>query len=393
MATLDQLYRAYLNEDPNVSQMKYDPFSWNIEQTFDDTTDDVDTGGGGGTGGITNAYVGGDGGAFDYLQNPLDPITTSGTGEQIVANKALRDLGYDNPWAGEIGPHYEGYSDDMLPAIGEDEDEEVKFLDSPFGWAKQKWGNLTPGQQKTGIIGASSFLPFPLNVAGMASQFLPKSEGYAVGGLDDYQKGIYNTLAGEGMLYKDPGTGLLKDARGKNVYNLAGDYEEGLEDEYNKFMKKYNGRTKFDQLVKEGKIKSKYIMDTVDVYDNVFGYLDQVKENQKKEIDRIQKKIDDELKGKIVPPGPHGEPYDAPTTPIDMGTMRDTGPLHGVAPAAPISVPVPQHISRPDRPHDRPDKSGSGDFTNPGKGSYGPHRAKGGLIRKKYGNGGIVDLL
>ena len=111
--------------------------------------------------------------------------------------------------------------------------QEVKFLDSPFGWAKQKWGNLTPGQQKTGIIGASSFLPFPLNVAAAATQFLSKGEGYAVGGLDAYEKGIYNTIAGKRMLYKDPGTGLLKDIRGKNVYSLAGDYEEGLEDEYN----------------------------------------------------------------------------------------------------------------------------------------------------------------
>ena len=43
MATLDQLYRAYLNEDPNVSQMNYDPFGWNYEQTFDTTEEDTGT--------------------------------------------------------------------------------------------------------------------------------------------------------------------------------------------------------------------------------------------------------------------------------------------------------------------------------------------------------------
>ena len=61
MATLDQIYRAYLADDPNVSQMKWDPFSWNIEQTFDDTVDDT-TDTLPVTGGITSAYTGGGGG-------------------------------------------------------------------------------------------------------------------------------------------------------------------------------------------------------------------------------------------------------------------------------------------------------------------------------------------
>ena len=57
--------------------------------------------------------------------------------------------------------------------------------------------------------------------------------------------------------------------------------------------------------------------------------------------------------------------------------------------AAPISVTVPRHISQPDRP-DPP--SGDSGFSAPGGGGYGPWKADGGLIRKKYGNGGIVDL-
>ena len=47
MATYDQLFKAYYNKDPNVSQMTIDPFGWNIEQTFADQ-DDGDGGGGGG---------------------------------------------------------------------------------------------------------------------------------------------------------------------------------------------------------------------------------------------------------------------------------------------------------------------------------------------------------
>jgi hypothetical protein len=38
MATLSQLYNAYLQDDPNVGEMTYDPFGWNIPQTFADPT-------------------------------------------------------------------------------------------------------------------------------------------------------------------------------------------------------------------------------------------------------------------------------------------------------------------------------------------------------------------
>ena len=381
MATLQQIYQAYLNEDPNVSQMTYDPHGWNIEQTFDDTTTTDTTDTLPATGGITSAYYpqGGDGGAFDYLQNPVDPVSLG------FYDKSQ---GYTGGLPGDVtqvGPGRQFDIDDPL-AYGTDE-EEVKFLDSPFGWAKQKWGNLTPGQQKTGIIGASSFLPFPLNVAAAATQFLSKGEGYAVGGLDAYEKGIYNTLAGKRMLYKDPGTGLLKDIRGKNVYSLAGDYEEGLEDEYNEYMERYGGRKKFNELVKEGKIKSKYITDTVDVYDNVFGYLDQVKENQKKEIDRIQKKIDDELKGKIVPPGPHGEPYDAPV--ITPKTVSETA-AHEDVNIAPTTSAYTGGLKSPGHPANQ-GGGGFGKGDDPGGGTRGSPFQKGGRVR--YGNGGIVDLL
>jgi len=165
----------------------------------------------------------------------------------------------------------------------------------------------------------------------------------------------------------------LKDLRGKNVYNLAGDYEEGLEDEYEKFMERYGGRDKFNRLVKEGKIKSKYIMDTVNVYDNVFGYVGQVKENQKKEIDRIQKKIDDELKGKIVPPGPHGEPYDAPII-----TRKQT-----------VSDAQVHHHSQDSKP------SGDGNQGNQGSPHSGSSYSRGdyGGRGHHWAKGGIVDLL
>ena len=46
MATLSQLYNAYLQDDPNVGEMTYDPFGWNIPQTFADPTTTPPGGGG-----------------------------------------------------------------------------------------------------------------------------------------------------------------------------------------------------------------------------------------------------------------------------------------------------------------------------------------------------------
>ena len=46
---------------------------------------------------------------------------------------------------------------------------------------------------------------------------------------------------------------------------------------------------------------------------------------------------------------------------------------------------VPDQIGGGDGPGDRPDNSGGGGHTNPGKGSYGPHFARGGRVKYFYG--------
>tara|TARA_R100000008_G_C3524301_1_gene135712 strand:- start:39 stop:788 length:750 start_codon:yes stop_codon:yes gene_type:complete len=53
----------------------------------------------------------------------------------------------------------------------------------------------------------------------------------------------------------------------------------------------------------------------------------------------------------------------------------------------PLITSTSEHRDRPDRPDRRPDKPGG--FTDPGKGSYGPHMADGGLINF-YKNGGFL---
>ena len=67
--------------------------------------------------------------------------------------------------------------------------------------------------------------------------------------------------------------------------------------------------------------------------------------------------------------------------------QREADAAAAAAARAPVSVSVPQHISGGGG------GGGGGGFSAPGGGGYGPWRAKGGLIRKQYGSGGIVDLI
>ena len=348
-----------INIAPNTLQ---DLYNWYLAGGDEDGGG---TGGTGGTGGITNVYGGGGGDAAEdlfggYLQNPISPVALGAYGEPGYVGGLSGDVTQVGPGRG-----LETEWDDPLAPASLMDDEEGGF----FNWLRQKTGKITPGQKKTGIIGASAFLPFPLNLMGAATQLLPKGEGYSVGGLDEHEKGLYNTLAADDLLFKDPGTGLMKDIRGKNVYSFADDYKEGLEDEYNKFMEKYNGRKNFDKLLAEGKIKNKYHINTAKVYDSVFtNYLD---------IVRTAK----------APPGYKDEPVKIPDAP----TVEDTAPAHP-------GLYTPIHSADP--------PSGDGGYTGAGKQAegaaasgpmggpaYGPWKAYGGLIRKKYGNGGIVDLL
>ena len=382
MATLQQIYEAYQANDPNVSQMIYDPFGWNAPYvpaatTATDTTDTTTTLPA--TGGVMNAYyppvVSGD---SSGSITPLDPVNLGYAGLGDQTREFLIRAQEQN----------------MNPNLRIQDDEEGGFLN----WLKQQTGKLTPGQKKTGIIGASAFLPFPLNIAGMASQFLPKGEGYAVGGLDAYQKGLYDTLASKGYIHKDPGSGLVKDIRGKNLHSFADDYEEGLQTEYNKYMERYGGRKEYEKLLKEGKIKSKYIKDTVDIWDDTLGtgaYVDQFNalKYAKTRVPEFVTGIKDGDKGAAPIDTKVAEDAIAAARYRDQAA-KSPGYPGQVAPSATVaqatSTPSYSHPSAGVGAQASVDTSGS--FS--GKGTGNPWgRAKGGLIRKKYGNGGIADLL
>ena len=368
MATLQQIYEAYQADDPNVSQMKWDPFGWNIEQTFDDTVDDTTTTLPA-TGGITSAYTGGGGGGgmFGYDQgvSRLDPVNLGYAG----LDDSTREFLIRAQEQAAKSPGYPGTQDD----------EEGGFLN----WLRQQTGNITPGMKKTGIVGASAFLPFPLNIAGMASQFLPKGEGYKVGGLDAMGKGLYDTLAKEGMLYETPGG--LKTITGKN-FGAKG-YIEGQQEIYDKYMDKYGSEEEVEKYFKKNPKTTNFLQKQWKESKTALGYIDQFTELK--------------YAGAKVPESIADTKDEPVITPTSTGTMIGAGPLHGVtAPAAPKATMIgagPLHGAG----------GGGGGYTGAGTQAaggaaagpqsgpgYGPwSKAKGGLIRKKYGNGGIVDLL
>jgi hypothetical protein len=271
---------AYEGQD----KINYEQGNWYLPQLkyslpYDTPTTEEDQLGSATGAGIpyTGAFTGGGsefnpgGNAFGY-GTAIDPITTSGTGEQIVANKALADMNIPNLHKTEIGPSYEGYNEDMLPAAGQEtvpesalndvyqyikkdpakynkmSNEEVyaemrgdkggttapiSFLKNPLAWTGQKvrsaFGMLPEGVQKTapgagiGTLASMFGMPWPISLGIGAAQMFGKGEGYRVGGMDAAQKGAYNTLAAQGMLFE--GSTGLKTLTGKNF--MGSGYMEG----------------------------------------------------------------------------------------------------------------------------------------------------------------------
>ena len=112
MATLDQLYRAYLQDDPNVSQMTYDPFGWNYEQTFDTTEEGTDTDTDTGIEAVVSPTTTGGDNYSVYNPDPnkirlpdtyRETTGLTAAGDQWLANQQLAEMGIDNPWASEAG--------------------------------------------------------------------------------------------------------------------------------------------------------------------------------------------------------------------------------------------------------------------------------------------------
>ena len=155
-------------------------------------------------------------------------------------------------------------------------------------------------------------------------------------------------------IYVDPNTGLLKDQRGKNVRSLLGNYAESIEKDYAKMEEqleksKQNWNAKFGDLNNTneyGKTWSEMNKNNL----NNFNFLGNMKDKKDKQTRDLLDKVKAQVKAGV--------------------TAKIGQSLHG-------GDGKSEFTDFPNK--NRPDKSGAtgtraGGFTNPGKGSYGPHR-------------------
>ena len=360
MATLDQIYRAYLNEDPNVSQMVYDPHGWNYEQIFDDTVDDT-TDTLPVTGGITNAYTGGDGVGEGYVPKYLP---RDAEGFQI---QPFRGSGtYSKQYTGQTMP-------DGTPIMsGYTEEEEDPNLLQRFGiGAKNFLGGITSAfpNMINRAIGrpADAIYSYPGDVTGLGSRAGITQEELRnmelleqMGGINEKGQDIYgiNVVSGFGdyTAYNKKRIAKLEDI-------VASQMKRGLKDTIQ--MKELEDRTGLQTGIESDEEET----------------LDQIKLiNKMKDETTLIPPID--TTATVADTAAMEDIISAPT-----GTMIGAGPLHGVtAPAAPKATMIgagPLHGAGGGGGQAAADRAG-------GSWDYSPFR-KGGRVR--YGNGGIVDLL
>ena len=402
MATLDQIYRAYLNEDPNVSQMKYDPFSWNAEQTFDDTTDEdtIDTSPA--TGGITNAYTGGGGGGAGYVPKylPRDAegfqIQPSGTGSGIFASQYRPDnYGVDRNIAtfGAAGkPIMSGYTE---------EEEDPNLL--------QRFG--TGIRDFVGGITSAISAPNILSRLGRPADAIYSYSGDVTG---------YGSRAGltpeevRNMKLLEPMGGVDdqgKDPFGINVVSAFGNYTAYNENrvaelEESKAKSQANWNSKYGSLENKnnlGKNWGEMWQHNTKELDFRYDVQEGIEEDEEEKMERIQK-INEMKKLGYTEPSIVSPITALKTSPIQAAKdaaaeqaaferdviAADVRRDFQQAEAAPTTSAYTGGLKSPGHPANQ-GGGGFGKGDDPGGGTRGSPFQKGGRVR--YGNGGIVDLL
>ena len=378
MATLDQLYRAYLNEDPNVSQMTYDPFGWNYEQTFDTTEEDTGTGTDTGVGAVAPTTTGGDNYSVynpdpNKIRLPSSFQRTEGSWQGPGTTGLPGDILQRGPGRQLDQFEYKGkmYDDPLAPAsLMDDED---------ASWFKQFREGLIDNPLMQGVMSAVS--PAMNALKGLA-QKLPVNERAI----------LENQALGSGVALDDIGRvvqqqGLDYDTA-ENVmagYNYA-QMDEDTFDNRIKNLKMKEGpakeaRIKAIKAAKQAWLESKRKSGIITQKQR----LDRADDDQKATIKEFK------TKENIL--------QDDPSLHTFKTTPKDDKPK---APPSKPKVTTPFHPSQGGQNQG----AGGGQTAAPGgtgkgssysregtTGAPGHHWAKGGLIRRPYGNGGIVDLL
>ena len=462
MATLSQLYNAYLEDDPNVGEMTYDPFGWNIEQTFADQDDDDDDGGGGGGEGAREDY--GDTFGVDpaklRLPSSFQPTNIGYYGDEgtvglpghITQRGPGRQFMYDN-----TGTSY----DDIHLYGGPEEDDSSwfkrlreGFSDNPLLQGIMAIASPFTTMAKALPVNETSILQNEMLGQGFALDDLRRIVNVSQGKRDDVTYGYIDYVTPENVMagYRPTSVETFdkriakinagkasQPTKDKYIDAIKGAKEKWLTaNEYKKIrvnqLKRKKG-TKVDEpsliniqketvdkmpeLVPDAsaiagmddagmgvthfaddeiKVEDLFTPSKTNIEKAIIGMPEHLTSDIEREEDRLLIELAREK---------------AKEKKLAIASMDDAG-MGVTYPEGPtisdLKTPLEQMIDAESRIIDLPDPgkrdTGGGGYTGagtqaPGSAAsgpmggpaYGPWRAKGGLIRKKYGDGGIVDLL
>ena len=354
--------------------------------------------GGGGTGGITNAYVGGDGGAnlqYNEMQTMTprsDDVNYLTYDPNINYSRVPGPFDYmqEDPSTGEkLGPSTLAEAivgDRGLKTIRKRDDEEnldpewlKKIKSSPLYKTVKPYAPALAAQ----MMGGSMFgAPLAFQAA-MRPDATESAAGIA--GLYASEANLLGDLQQAGLLV-DAGNQGMKTITGKNVVSLMGGYEEGQQEIYDKFVNKHGSDDEVEDWFQN--VYAKKVSGDVTKSFKYKQWQESKFNNDRTDImtantiKNMRKQIYDPT---YTARHPSDIAKDAPD--ITPKTVEDTAASEDAY--TPSSTPHPglyTPIHSADPPSGgHPGSAKSREMSDPFN--------KGGLIRKKYGNGGIVDLL
>jgi len=163
--------------------------------------------------------------------------------------------------------------------------------------------SLTPRKEMPGFIkAAAAFVPFGTSAVNFLENKMnptgPMTAGsnpynrtnYGIAGLTTQQKGLYDALASQGMLYEGPGG--IKTATGKNLVSLADNYEENQIDKYNEMVEEgYSIDDDGNVIDIDGNVVSGYKKNAFIESYTVNNYTQKAREKTRGETREIQDRV------------------------------------------------------------------------------------------------------
>ena len=165
---------------------------------------------------------------------------------------------------------------------------------------------LTPKKELPGFVKAvAPFVPFGMSAVNLIEKKMNpmgpftaddnpfNKTSYGIAGLTDQQKGLYDALASQGMLFE--GSGGLKTLTGKNMVSFADNYVDNQIDKYNEMVEEgYEFDEDGNVIDINGKVVTGYKKNAFIESYAVNDYTEKAREQNRKETREIQDRVDRE---------------------------------------------------------------------------------------------------